>query len=399
MRNPAVKAVLVALGLVAAPVLAQTQGAPSSTARAQASNAQPRPPAITVAEVTRSEVVARILVSGTLVAREEVLVTPQVDGLAIVELLAEEGQRVEAGQVLARLNRAQLDVALSQNAAQIQRVEAAIAQANAQIAEAEAANTQAQNALRRTQTLRAEGVATADIFDQRLAAARAAEARLTAARQGLAIAEAELAAARAQRDDIQLRIARSEIRAPRGGVISRRNARLGQIAGMAAPEPLFRIIADGAVELEAEVPEADLPRIAVGQRVDVTPAGATGALAGTIRLIPREVDRASRLGRVRVTLPEAGAPSVGVFARGVIEVDRRVALTVPVSAVTYRRDGSTVQIVENDTVRTRPVKLGISGAGRVEVVEGLREGDRIVARAGTFLRDGDIITPTMAAVN
>jgi HlyD family secretion protein len=380
-----------ALGVtaLAAPALAQTQPATGA----------PRPPTITVTTVVRSEVVASILVSGTVIARDEVLVTPQVDGLAIIELLAEEGQRVETGQVLARLNRAQLDVAQSQNAAQVQRVEAAIAQARAQITEADAANTQAQSALRRTQTLRSEGVATADTFDQRLAAARASEARLTAARQGLAIAEAELASTKAQGDDIALRIARSEIKAPMGGVVSRRNARLGQIAGMAAQEPLFRIIADGAVELEAEVPEADLPRLAVGKTVEVLPAGAREPLRGSIRLIAPEVDRMSRLGRVRIALPQAGAQSVGVFARGVIEIDRRVALTAPVSAITYRRDAATVQVVENDTVRTRPVRLGISGGGRVEIVEGVREGDRIVSRAGTFLRDGDVITPAMAALN
>ena len=83
-------------------------------------------------------------------------------------------------------------------------------------------------------------------------------------RQSLAIAEAEQASSEAQRREIELRIARSEIKAPRAGLISRRNAKQGAIAAMAAPEPLFRIIADAAEDLEAEVPEADIPRLAKG---------------------------------------------------------------------------------------------------------------------------------------
>ncbi len=219
------------------------QGAPAAV--------QARPPSITVTPVRRGEIVASVIVAGTLVARDEALVVPEVEGLAIVELNAEEGDRVEKGQVLARLNRSALDVSLRQNGAQLQRVNATIAQARAQIAEAEANRVQTANALGRAQTLRSEGITSADVLDQRVAAARGAEARLNVARETLASAEAELASTQAQRAEIELRIARSEIKAPTAGVVSRRGARLGAIASSAAAEPLFRIIADGAVELEA----------------------------------------------------------------------------------------------------------------------------------------------------
>lgn len=369
-------------------------GAP--TAKSQTASppvGQPRPPSVSVVTVERSELTASVLVSGTIVARDEVLVVAEVDGLSIVELLAEEGETVRAGQVLARLNRAALDVALAQNTAQLQRVTATIAQARAQISEAEANRVQAANALTRAQTLRSDGITSADVFDQRLAAARSTDARLTSARQALAIGEAELASTEAQRREIELRIARSEIKAPRGGVISRRNARLGAIAAMGAAEPLFRIIADAAVELEAEVPEADMPRLAIGRPAQVTPAGAAKPVIGAIRLISPEIDRQTRLGRVRIALSAGSVRSVGSFARGVIEIERRQAVTVPVSAVTYRRGGATLQIVENDTVRVRPVELGVSGQGKIEIISGAKVGDRVVARAGTFVRDGDVISP------
>jgi HlyD family secretion protein len=393
---------LAAIASISASAL-MTAAAPIPSALAQgtapAATVQPRPPSITVAKVERTEVTATTLVSGNIVARDEVLVVPEVDGLSIVEILAEEGDMVKAGQVLARLNRAALDVSLAQNAATMSRVVATIAQARAQITEAEANKLQANNAFARAQTLRSDGITSLDTFDQRQAASRGADARLASARQALTIAEAERASTDAARSEIELRIQRSEIKAPRAGMISRRNARQGAIASMAAPDPLFRIIADAAVELEAEVPEADIPRLGIGKRVEVTPAGTSQPISGQIRLISPEVDRQTRLGKVRISLPAGSAKSVGAFARGVIEIEKRMGLTVPVTAITYRRDLATVQVVEKapvegqGQVRIRSVKLGLTGQGKIELTEGVNEGDLVVARAGTFVRDGDIITP------
>jgi HlyD family secretion protein len=395
---PTASRVAVSLSLVIClALLAPLAAGPAAAQGANPAVIQPRPPSITVAKVERRDITASVLVSGNVIARDEVLVVPEVDGLAVQEILAEEGDMVKAGQVLARLNRAALDVALAQNTAALQRVTATIAQARAQITEAEAVKVQANNALSRAQALRSDGITSADAFDLRLAASRSADARLISVRQSLAIAEAEQASSEAQRREIELRIARSEIKAPRAGLISRRNAKQGAIAAMAAPEPLFRIIADAAVELEAEVPEADIPRLAIGRPVDVTLAGSAQPVAGTIRLISPEVDRMTRLGKVRIALPATSARSVGAFARGLIEIDRRTGLTVPVSAVNYRRDLATVQVVEANTVHIRPVRIGLSGQGRIELLDGVKEGDIVVARAGTFLREGDIITPVPQA--
>ncbi len=131
----------------------------------------------------------------------------------------------------------------------------------------------------------------------------------------------------------------------------------------------------------------------VGQPVAVTPAGASQALAGTIRLIAPEVDKASRLGRVRVELTGNPPVAIGSFARGVIETGRKTAVTLPLSAITYARSGATVQSVTDGKVTTKPVKLGLIGGGRAEIVSGIAEGETVVARAGTFVRDGDVITP------
>lgn len=350
-------------------------------------------PAITVTTVKRGEIVQSVVVSGSMIARDEIMVTPEVDGFVITELLAEEGERVAAGQVLARLSRTMLEVQRSQNAAQIQRAEAGVDQAKAQIVEAEANLVQANNAFDRTKALRDSGNASVETYDLRATAARAAQARLNSAKQALAIMTADLALAKAQGQDIEVRLARTEIKTPKAGIVSRRNARLGAMATLGAAEPLFKVIAEGAVELEAEVAEVELPSLKPGQRVAVTPAGATQALEGQIRLIAPEVDKASRLGRVRIALKDNPPVAIGSFARGVIETGRKNNVVLPLSAITYTRAGATVQAVKDAKVTTKKVELGLIGDGRAEIVSGLAEGESVVARAGTFVRDGDVITP------
>ena len=386
LRKPAAALSLLALLTIAAsPAPAQTQ-APAPAAAAAG-------PSVTVIAAKRTEIVQSVVVSGSMIARDEVLVSPEVDGLAIIELKAEEGERVAAGQVLARLSRVTLEVQKTQNEAQQQRAEAGISQARAQIAEAQATLVQAQNAFERTKSLRDSGNASVEQFDLRSSAARGAEARLNAATQALAIATADLAVIRSQGRDIQVKLERTELKAPAAGIISRRNARLGAIVAMAAAEPLFRIIADGAIELEADIAEVELARIKIGQPVAVTPAGATEALSGQIRLISPEVNRQSRLGRVRVALDGNPRVALGSFAKGVIETGRKSALTLPLSAITYARSGATVQRVVENRVETVKVELGLLGDGRAEIASGLDEGAVVVARAGTFVRDGDVITP------
>ncbi|WP_293809878.1 efflux RND transporter periplasmic adaptor subunit [uncultured Bosea sp.] len=377
---------MIALGLMAAPLPARAE-----TAKQQAAAAGP---SVTVTQAQTTEIVQSVVVSGSIVARDEILVAPEVDGLSIVELLAQEGDKVARGQVLARLNRMTLDVQKVQNDAQIARAEALVAQANAQIAEADANLVQANNAFDRTKALRESGNASVEMFDQRAAAARSGQARANSARQALAIASADLALAQAQGKDIAVKLARTEIKAPRAGTISRRTARLGAMASMLPQsDPLFRIIADGAVELETQVAEVELPRLKLGQAVAVTPAGAKEALAGSIRLIMPEVDKASRLGRVLVALDGNPPVAIGSFARGVIETGRKRTVTLPLSAITYSRSGATVQSVKDGKVTTKPVTLGLVGDGRAEIASGISAGETVVARAGTFVRDGDVITP------
>ena len=352
--------------------------------------AQPRPPSVTVVASAMGPIAETATLTGTLVAKEEVLVSPQIDGVAIVALLAEEGDRVVAGQVLARLSREVLEATLAQNSAQMAHAEGAIAQATANIAETQANREQADLALARTRDLLAGGNASREVFEQRQATARMMAARIASNQNAQRLAEADRALALAQRQELQVKLDRTELRAPVAGIVSRRTARLGAVVA-GSGDALFRIIQDGAVELEADVPELLLARLRPGQPAKVVTVD--GTRTGRVRLVSPEVSRTTRLGRVRVALDGDEAPVIGSFARASVEVARRDGVLTPLSSVLFQPGGAVVQVVRDGVVETRAVQVGLRSGARAEIVSGLVAGESVVAISGTFIRGGDRVTP------
>ena len=350
--------------------------------------AQAIAPAISVVPAETREIVERAVITGTLVPRDEILVSPEIEGFRIIQLLVEEGDRVAAGQVLARLSTEMIATQEASNVAAIARAEAAIVQAKSQIVQAEAAQTEARLSLERAQTLIKTGNGTAAILEQRVSAAQGADGRLASARGGLQASEADLATAKAAGTEIALRRARTAIRAPEAGIVNRRTARVGGTA-TAVGEPLFRLIARGEIELEGEVPETWLPRIKVGDpaRLDLEDGR---QIVGKVRRVYPEVDRTTRLGKVRIALGDDPTLRIGAFGRGTVEVARRAGVAVPVSSLLFAADGSAGVLVAKDgRVEARKVMPGLSAAGFSEIRSGLSAGEAVVARAGSFLRDGD----------
>ena len=353
------------------------------------------PPAVTVVKSASHDFVDRFFVSGTLVARDEAMVGAQIDGLRIVELRADDGDHVTQGEVLARLDRTQLDALVAQNDAALARADAAIAQATSQIGQYEAGLTQAQAELDRARKLDVQ-IVTQATLDQKIAAFRTAQSLLAAGKSALAVAQADKASRGAERRELMVRIDRTEVRAPVAGIVSRRTARLGAVA-LSASDALFRIVTDGAVELEAEVPEQWLARLRLGMQAKIALPGVEGEAQGNVRLISEEVDKATRLGKVRIALPLEAQARIGSFASGVVIVARRSGVGVPTSAVTRAEDGDFVQVVNDDRIELRKITSGIANVRLTEVRDGLAEGETVVAKAAAFLRAGDRVRPIMAA--
>jgi HlyD family secretion protein len=351
-------------------------------------------PRVTVARVGEQNFIETVLATGSLVPREEILVGPEVEGLRVTEVLADEGMRVKKGDVLARLVVDTLEAQVAQNDASLARTTAAIAQARSNIVQAEAKLTEAKNAFERAKPLLAAGHMPEATYDQRQQAALTAEAQLVSARDGLKVAEAEKAQVEAQRREIEWRRGRSAVVAPADGIISRRIARIGGFA-VGSGDAMFRIVAKGEVELDAEVTETRIAAVKTGQKARVEVTG-VGTVEGTVRLVSPEVDKTTRLGRVRIFLGDNPNLRVGTFARASIATAEGRGLAIPSSAVLYVGDSTVVQVVRNNKVETRKVELGLVAGGFVEVRKGLEAGDTVVARSGTFLRDGDAVDPVLA---
>ncbi len=357
-------------------------------------------PSVSVVAARTGTLVERLTLTGTFVARDEAMVTPQIDGLAVTAILAEEGDRVAEGQVLARLSRDAITASLAENAASAARAQAAVSQAEGQIAEAQANRVEAATALGRATALLARGDLSHETFDQRQAASDVAEARRRAADDQLGVARADLALAAAQRQTLEVRLARTDLRAPVAGLVSRRMARLGAVVGTGS-DPLFRIIANGIVEMEAVVPEAELVRLRAGQRSVMATTG--GHLPGRVRLVSPEVNATSRLGRVRIALDPGPQvlPPIGSFVRASVAVATRQGVIVPLSAVLFQPDGPVVEVVvpsaHGARVAARRATIGLSDDAEAEIDHGVAPGEKVVAVSGTFLRDGDQVVAIPAS--
>lgn len=381
---------LATLTALSAPVFAEEEAAPAAEA--------PSLPAITVSVVENRLLRDRVIVSGLVNPVEEVQVAPLIEGQPIETLLADVGDRVVAGQVLATLSKTTLELQKSQYTASLASARATIAQAEAQLLESQAAADEAQRVNERTAALQEQGTASQAAADQASANAIASAARVTVAKQSLEAAKAQVALVEAQLANVDLQLSRTDVKAPVGGEITHRNAVVGAVAS-AAGQPMFTLIRDGALELSADVAEIDLIRVASGQPVRMVAVGSPEPLAGSVRLVEPTIDTATRLGRARITIDTPDNVRAGMFMDAEILVAERETVAVPVTAVGSSVGGSTVMKVVDGAVSRVLVKTGIRDGGWVEIAEGLAEGDMVVTKAGAFVRDGDRINPVVAATN
>jgi multidrug efflux pump subunit AcrA (membrane-fusion protein) len=185
------------------------------------------------------------------------------------------------------------------------------------------------------------------------------------------------------------------LKAPAAGVVTRSTAVVGATASPMQTEPLFRIAVDNEIELEAEVPSIHAGAISPGQTARIQIEDSR-ELSGRVRQAPAAVDQRTQLGRARLSLERDPWLRLGMFARATIDADRSCGISVPRSAVHYRTEGPRVQVVRDNVIETRVVQVGFHSDMDIEIREGLREGDLIVANAGSSLRDGDKVNPIMA---
>lgn len=330
-------------------------------------------PALTVdtARPSRSQLPIKLAANGNIQAWQEAVIGSELNGLRLAEVLVNVGDRVKAGQVLARFAG--------------ESVEADLAQAQASMAEAQANAAEATGNAERARKLEATGALSAQQIQQFYTAEQTAKARVASARAGVA----------AQ----QLRFKHIHVVAPDDGIISDRKATVGTVASIGTE--LFRMIRKGRLEWRAEVTSAELSRIAPGTEVTVEAANGT-LLKGKVRIVAPTVDPQNRVALVYVDLQnpqsKAGEAKAGMFARGEFHLGTSGALTVPQQAVVMREGFNYVfQVGPDGRVAQVKVQTGRRTADGVEILEGLKPDASVVVNGAGFLNDGDLVRVANAA--
>ncbi len=319
---------------------------------------------VSVAVATLQNLPRTVTAAGTVSAWEEVPVGAEAGGLTATGVYVDEGSYVRQGQPLVQMNDALLRAQLRQQ------------QAAVQTAQANAARDQA--ALGRAQELKERGFLSQASLDTALANQRASSANVAAAQASLS--------------ETRTRLSQATVRAPVSGLVISRSVTRGQIIG--AGTELFRIVRDGRLELDAQVPETELGLVRSGQSAVVS-SDQVGETTGTVRIVTPEVDAQTRLGVARIAV-RGGGFRPGMFARARIQVGAQPAVTVPTAAVLYRENRAGVFVLGTDgRAHFRPVNVLSRTADR-SAVTGIEAGVRVVVEGAGFLGEGDRVTVAAA---
>jgi membrane fusion protein, multidrug efflux system len=344
-----------ALALAAA-LLACRGGGDGAAADTKAGGAAAAPQPVKLARENVAVVAERTLqsgpdISGTLRAKRAASIRAEVGG-AVSEVLADAGQRVKEGQLLARI-----DAPALADAVVAARSGLSAAKNNLQVAESSA---------RRARTLAEAGALAAQDAER-------AEAQLEGARAQLADAQARVASAEQQAGKIR-------VRAPFGGVVSERAASAGDV--VASGSALFTVIDPSRLQFDASVPAARIGAVRPGAAVDFTVTGfGERAFQGRIERVNPAVDPATGQVRVYVDVPnEDGRLISGLYAQGRVATESATVLAAPASAVDQSSTPATVMRVVDGKVEKVAVTLGLRDdvAGAVGLRSGVKAGDVLV---------------------
>jgi RND family efflux transporter MFP subunit len=313
---------------------------------------------VTAQTVNLEPLPRKVDASGTVAAWQEVPVSSETGGLEVTAVLVDEGSKVRQGQQLVQLD----DRVLR---AQVRQSEAAVVSAEAVLA-------QNQAALKRSVDLKSKGFLAQSALDTAVANQKTAEAQVLTAKAALGEAQAKLD--------------QSVIRAPVSGTITTRTVVKGQVINVGTE--LFRLVRDDQLEMEAQVPEADVPLVHAGMASVVS--GDQGTTVGRVRLMTPQVDPTTRLGLARITLPPNSPFRPGNFGTASIDVGAVPTLTVPEGAIVFRDGKPGVYVIQpGNKVRFVQVVTGDRSNGTVAIRSGLQPGSTVVTQGGGFLGDGD----------
>jgi membrane fusion protein (multidrug efflux system) len=314
------------------------------------------PASVTVAAVRSERVSQKLEALGNARANESVDISSKTSNI-VTAVTFRDGERVKRGQVLVQLDDAQ---------------------ARADVAAAQAAVTESQSQYDRSRELLSTQALSKSSFDQLVATLAANRARLGAA---------------------QARLQDTVIRAPFSGRVGLRRVSVGTLI---SPGDVITTLDDTSViKLDFSVPENFLASVREGLSIRASaPAYPGRNFAGTVASIDSRVDVTTRSVTVRALLAnEDGALKPGMFLNVTLANDEREALVIPEEALTPEAERQYVYVVADGKVSRREVRIGGRQPGTVEVLAGLRAGERVIVEGTQKVRDGASVKGTERTVD
>ena len=341
--------------------------------------------AVTVTPLTTTEWPDGFEAVGTVAARTVTTMAGRVTG-TVMEVRVRAGDRLAAGQTLVTVDARDLETAQRQAQAGLDEAKGAIPEAESAIAAAQAQLDLARSTLRRMKELFEKRSLSAQEFDEFSARVKVQEAGVTMARARRRQIDDKIRQAEQAVQQAQIARGYAEIRAPFAGLVIARRAEPGALS--APGVPLLELEQSGTYRLEASVEESRLGVVKRGATVAVTVDAIETPLTGRVAEIAPAVDPGSRAFLVKIDLTAHPALRGGLFGRARFATGTRQVLAVPRAAVETQGQLQSVMVEESGVARARLVSLGAAREEAIEVLSGLRAGDRLILPRPAGLVDG-----------
>lgn len=369
-----------------------------------------------------------LTVSGTVLPRDEVDVTPKASG-KLLSLHVTEGLSIKAGQVIGTIDHSEIDAQIEQAQAQariaranlnmavngpllpqVSQARALIRQGEANLKQLEATKENIEKDLMSYKTLLAKGIipeqqvnntkTQLEVANQQIAAAKQ---QIESSRQSLKLLTdgtrpEQIEVNRGQLDNAMASIkfynsqlANYNITSPISGVITRKFLSSGSLISQTTP--IVTVSKDVDPDIVMNVPEKEVENIRIGQKVEVkTSASSDKVYAGKVKEIYPNIDNQTRLGKVKAELNSKEPLKLGMLlVCNIYTVEKNNALVLPSDAIMKDKDLTFVYTVEGNKAVKKNVTLGIEGPDTTEIISGIKPDEKVILKGNTFVKPGSIV--------
>jgi RND family efflux transporter MFP subunit len=363
---------------------------------ASESNAQKQSlPEVSVMAATRAGVTDNLVLPGNIQAVTEAPILARAEGF-VQRRYVDIGDRVNAGQLLVDIQAPDLDQQVVQARAAVQQAQADLERATAALEQGRANENLAKVTATRWQNLSSRGVVSRQENDQYQAQYLAQSANVRALDRAVAASKGNVAAAQANVARLAELQGYLQVRAPFAGVITLRNVDVGTLVTTGSTL-LFRIAQTNLLRTYVNVPQSDASEVRVGETATLSTADLPDRkFKGTVARTASSLDPSSRTLLVEIEVPNPdGKLLPGTYAQVDLNLPRKdPPLLIPSDTLVVRPSGTLVALVDaNNIVHFKNVTVGRDFGDHIEVLSGLKEGQRVIVNPNDSVQEGVKVHP------